>query len=53
MLVLTCKGYTAQESGALLGVARKTTESLLYEVRMRMDMSMPEVIVLAARAGWV
>lgn len=53
VLTLHCKGLSAQEIGVELAISFKTAEAHKAHIRERLEMTLPEAIVLAARAGWV
>lgn len=53
VLVLLCKGLGSDDIAAACGKSRKTVEAQRWQIRERLDMTLIEAAVLAAKAGWV
>lgn len=53
MLILTAKGLTAEQIGALWGRSMKTVELTRCRMRQKVEMTTIEAVVLAVKAGWV
>lgn len=53
ILVLTAKGLDCSEIAPMLGIAKSSAQNTLRSMRLRLQMTTSEAIVLAAKAGWV
>ena len=53
VLILTAKGLTAEQIGALWGRSMKTVELTRCRMRQKVEMTTIEAVVLAVKAGWV
>ena len=53
VLVLLCKGLSSEDIGAACCKSIKTVEAQRFQIRERLDMTLIEAAVLAAKAGWV
>lgn len=53
VLVLLCKGLSSADISAACGKAEKTVECQRSQIRSRLQMTLIEAAVLAAKAGWV
>ena len=49
---LSLKGLTFAQIGAMLGVSDRTVEKHMQAASDKLNLSRPEMVVLAARAGW-
>ena len=53
VLVLLCKGLSSEDIGRACGKTTKTVECQRSQIRERLDMTLIEAAVLAAKARWV
>ena len=51
--MLLCKGLSSEDIGAACCKSIKTVEAQRFQIRERLDMTLIEAAVLAAKAGWV
>lgn len=53
VLILVCKGLKHKEMSKHLELSPKTVETYRCRIKKRLNMTLIEAAVLAAKAGWV